>query len=121
MLATTSRTNNILIQPMVKLDQDGNGLASGSASNNGSSTTSSTPNGCVYISSSTTNNNNNNMKNDEPDPDTIKMFVGQIPRVFDEAQLRAFFEEYGRVHQLNVLRDKASGQSRGNKLRCFDS
>uniref|UniRef100_A0A1A9WZL8 RRM domain-containing protein n=1 Tax=Glossina brevipalpis TaxID=37001 RepID=A0A1A9WZL8_9MUSC len=29
----------------------------------------------------------------EPDPDNIKMFVGQVPKSMDEAQLREMFEE----------------------------
>lgn len=50
---------------------------------------------------------------DQPDPDYIKMFVGQVPRSMDEQQLREMFEEFGRVHQINVLRDKVSGLSKG--------
>jgi CUG-BP- and ETR3-like factor len=49
----------------------------------------------------------------EPDPDAIKMFVGQIPRHTTEIELKAMFEEYGPVAQLNVLRDKQSGESKG--------
>ncbi|XP_078000291.1 CUGBP Elav-like family member 1 isoform X9 [Glandiceps talaboti] len=49
----------------------------------------------------------------QPDPDAIKMFVGQIPRSMDENDLRKFFHEYGEVYQLNVLRDRATGQSKG--------
>ncbi|KAL9923856.1 bruno 1 isoform 2-T4 [Glossina fuscipes fuscipes] len=49
----------------------------------------------------------------EPDPDNIKMFVGQVPKSMDEAQLREMFEEYGPVHSINVLRDKATGISKG--------
>ena len=49
----------------------------------------------------------------EPDPDAIKMFVGQIPRSMDENDLRKMFEEFGPVYQLNVLRDKVTGQSKG--------
>lgn len=49
----------------------------------------------------------------EPDPDAIKMFVGQIPRSMDEESLRKMFSEYGPVYQLNVLRDKQTGQSKG--------
>jgi RNA recognition motif-containing protein len=69
------------------------------------------------------NNPVNNMNNssgsggvnnsEQPDPDFIKMFVGQIPRSMDENDLRKMFEEYGRVHQINVLRDKVTGQSKG--------
>ena len=49
----------------------------------------------------------------EPDPDAIKMFVGQVPRSMDEADLRKMFEDFGPVFQLNVLRDKVTGQSKG--------
>ncbi|XP_070189164.1 CUGBP Elav-like family member 2 isoform X20 [Littorina saxatilis] len=49
----------------------------------------------------------------EPDPDAIKMFVGQIPRNMDENDLRKMFEDYGPVNQLNILRDKNTGQSKG--------
>jgi len=49
----------------------------------------------------------------EPDSDAIKMFVGQVPRSMDENDLTKMFEQYGSVFQLNVLRDKVSGQSKG--------
>lgn len=50
---------------------------------------------------------------EQPDPDFIKMFVGQVPKSMDEEQLRDMFEEYGRVHSINVLRDKVTGVSKG--------
>ncbi|XP_023955097.2 CUGBP Elav-like family member 1 isoform X2 [Bicyclus anynana] len=59
------------------------------------------------------NNNNNDEKLEMPDPDYIKMFVGQVPRSMDENDLRLMFEEFGRVHQINVLRDKITGASKG--------
>lgn len=49
----------------------------------------------------------------EPDPDTIKMFVGQIPRSWGEEECRELLEQYGSVYQLNVLRDKETQASRG--------
>ena len=52
-------------------------------------------------------------KANEPDPDAIKMFVGQVPRSMDENDLRKMFEDFGPVFQLNVLRDKVTGQSKG--------
>lgn len=76
-----------------------------------------------------TNNNNNNVlsnnnnlsdsteticgSSEQPDPDYIKMFVGQVPKSMDEEQLREMFEEFGRVHSINVLRDKVTGVSKG--------
>lgn len=52
---------------------------------------------------------------DQPDPDVIKMFVGQVPRSMDEAELKTMFEEFGHVYQINVLRDKITGQSKGKR------
>lgn len=52
----------------------------------------------------------------QPDQDTIKMFVGQVPRNMDENELRGMFEEFGPVYQINVLRDKITGQSKGKSF-----
>ncbi|ODM88906.1 CUGBP Elav-like family member 1-A, partial [Orchesella cincta] len=48
-----------------------------------------------------------------PDPDSIKMFVGQVPKHMNETELRDLFEQFGRVYQINVLRDKVTKQSKG--------
>ncbi|XP_023315279.1 CUGBP Elav-like family member 1 isoform X16 [Trichogramma pretiosum] len=58
-------------------------------------------------------NNNRDSVVEKPDPDNIKMFVGQVPKDLDENDLRTIFEEFGRVHQINVLRDKYTGSSKG--------
>lgn len=55
----------------------------------------------------------NNNSVEQPDPDNIKMFVGQVPHDMDENDLRKLFEEFGRVHQINILRDKITGSHRG--------
>ena len=68
---------------------------------------------CNVISLSYFSNMNSQTTKTEPDPDAIKMFVGQIPRSMDENDLRKMFEEFGPVFQLNVLRDKVTGQSKG--------
>ncbi|XP_064629016.1 CUGBP Elav-like family member 1 isoform X2 [Lineus longissimus] len=49
----------------------------------------------------------------EPDPDAIKMFVGQIPRHYEEEDLRTYFSKYGSVYNVTVLRDKQTGKSKG--------
>ena len=58
----------------------------------------------------------NSVSGDQPDQDTIKMFVGQVPRSMDENDLRGMFEDFGPVYQINVLRDKITGQSKGKKV-----
>lgn len=50
---------------------------------------------------------------EQPEPDYIKMFVGQIPRAMNEQDLMDMFGEFGRVYQLNLLRDKFTGVSKG--------
>ena len=48
-----------------------------------------------------------------PDDDSIKMFVGQIPRNMGEVELRPMFEEFGPVYEIKILRDKETGESKG--------
>ena len=48
--------------------------------------------------------------------DSIKMFVGQIPRSWQEADLIQLFQDYGPIHSINILRDKKSGESRGKHI-----
>ncbi|MEQ2264728.1 CUGBP Elav-like member 2, partial [Xenotaenia resolanae] len=52
---------------------------------------------------------------DQPDPDAIKMFVGQIPRSWTETELKELFEPFGPVYQINILRDRTQNppQSKG--------
>lgn len=61
----------------------------------------------------TTTAGDTELAKDQPDADNIKMFVGQIPKTWDETKLRRLFEQFGRVHTLNVLRDKVTSISRG--------
>ena len=50
----------------------------------------------------------------EPDSDALKMFVGQIPRDWNESDCQKLLQQFGEVHSINVLRDKKTGKSRGN-------
>jgi hypothetical protein len=49
-----------------------------------------------------------------PDPDSIKMFVGQLPKSWSENDVRQYFQEFGSIYLVNVLRDKITKQSRGS-------
>ena len=58
--------------------------------------------------------------NELPDPDAIKMFIGQIPKGWSEHDIRLYFEEFGRIYLINVLRDKTTKQSRGKLVNKKD-
>ncbi len=48
--------------------------------------------------------------------DSIKLFVGQIPRTWEETELREVLDPYGAIHDLTVLKDRATGSHKGKTL-----
>ena len=45
--------------------------------------------------------------------ESVKLFVGQVPKHMTEAQLSAMFEEVAIVDEVNIIKDKATRASRG--------
>lgn len=50
---------------------------------------------------------------------SIKLFVGQIPRLWSETELLELFSQFGAIFDLQILNDRITGQSRGCAFVTF--
>lgn len=45
--------------------------------------------------------------------ESVKLFVGQVPKNMTESQLLAMFQEFASVDEVNIIKDKTTRASRG--------
>lgn len=46
--------------------------------------------------------------------ESVKLFVGQVPKHMTEAQLMTLFKEFAIVEEVNIIKDKTTRASRGS-------
>lgn len=71
-----------------------------------------------------TNNNTNAAQEEGEDEEEaytkpVKLFVGQVPKTMEEADLFPIFEKYGPMEDIVIIRDKHTGQHRGCAFVTF--
>ena len=45
----------------------------------------------------------------------IKLFIGQIPKTWEEEEIREILEPHGSIRELTILKDKISGTHKGKR------
>jgi len=56
----------------------------------------------------------NGISNNNEMSEYIKLFIGQVPRDIDEGTLQEYFEEFGPVIEVTIIRDQTTFVSKGN-------
>lgn len=54
------------------------------------------------------------VKENKSTEESVKLFVGQVPKHMTEPQLLAMFKEFALVDEVNIIKDKTTRASRGS-------
>lgn len=52
----------------------------------------------------------------EPDADSIKLFVGQIPKEISKEELTSIFEAFGPIYQIVKVKDRNTQEYKGKEF-----
>ncbi|XP_065912893.1 CUGBP Elav-like family member 3-B isoform X2 [Dysidea avara] len=58
----------------------------------------------------------NNGTYPQKDPDAVKLFIGQIPRTYEEQDIKEVFARFGPIYEVSIIRDR---NTRAHKGCCF--
>lgn len=53
------------------------------------------------------------MAEEKQSDESVKLFVGQVPKHMTEDQILAMFQEFALVDEVNIIKDKTTRASRG--------
>ncbi len=53
------------------------------------------------------------------DAEMVKLFVGQVPRSWEDPELREVMETYGPIQELTILKDRNDGTSKGKSSQLL--
>lgn len=63
------------------------------------------------------------MAEEKQGDESVKLFVGQVPKHMTEDQILAMFQEFALVDEVNIIKDKTTRASRGlifnSLIACF--
>lgn len=51
----------------------------------------------------------------EKSEESVKLFVGQVPKDITEEELMTMFKEFALIDEVNIIKDKATRASRGSR------
>jgi len=60
-------------------------------------------------------------RDDSDFSEPVKLFVGQVPKIYEETDLFPYFSKYGAMEDVTIIRDKHTGQHRGCAFVTFIS